>query len=119
MRFEVTEDHIKLLGKFYVGWADYAYDGAPAVDSKRPFGNQDVPRDIYEILNADKLDTLDEDFWEEFYDREHPELMSIFREMDKVVQIALNCAGRGHVVVPGEYEQVELYNQRDWKRVVK
>ena len=48
-KFEITEDHIKLLQKAYFGWENCEF-GAPAIDCKRPYGNSDVLGDIAEIL---------------------------------------------------------------------
>jgi hypothetical protein len=49
--FRVTEDHLKLMKEMYVEWDDsYAYYGSPMVDPKRPYGNGDVPNDVFEIL---------------------------------------------------------------------
>jgi len=47
--FTVTEDHLKLLRRMYVGWGD-GLMGAPAIDPKRPYGNSDVWLDIADIL---------------------------------------------------------------------
>lgn len=114
--FTVTENHIKLLERTYVGWMDYAYDGAPGVNPKRPFGNSDVMRDVYEIIHDGKVpEGVDEDeFWEDFYDQEHPDLMTLFREMEYVVQIALQCAGRREAIEPVTYYRPELYDTRLW-----
>ena len=49
-QFEVTEDHLKLVQRMYWQWDDHAYDGAPAVGLKRPYGNSDVMYDIAQIL---------------------------------------------------------------------
>lgn len=48
-RFEIKEEHIKLLNKAYVSWFDAEY-GAPSIDPKRPYGNSYVEGDIAEIL---------------------------------------------------------------------
>lgn len=49
-KFTVTEDHIKLLNRMYIDFSHDAYEGAPAVNIKRPYGNSDVVGDIAEIL---------------------------------------------------------------------
>ena len=50
-RFTLTEDHIKLLRHMYVSWDEYSL-GAPAIDSKRPYGNSDdlILSDVARIL---------------------------------------------------------------------
>jgi len=53
--FELKEEHLKLMKEFNVDWDDRAYDGAPAIDIKRPYGNSDVHGDMLEILGWEKL----------------------------------------------------------------
>jgi hypothetical protein len=50
--FTVTEDHLKLLRRAYIGWDDCEF-GAPGIDPKRPYGNSDVIGDIAEILGEE------------------------------------------------------------------
>lgn len=57
--FTVTEDHLKLLRRAYVGWDDCEF-GAPAIDCKRPYGNSDVLGDIAEILGTTDEECRDE-----------------------------------------------------------
>ena len=52
--FTVTEEHLKLLRRAYVGW-DPCEFGAPAIDCKRPYGNSDVISDIGEILGYERV----------------------------------------------------------------
>ena len=51
MTFTLTPAHLALLNAAYVRWDDCEY-GAPAIDSKRPYGNSGslVERDIARIL---------------------------------------------------------------------
>jgi hypothetical protein len=58
--FTVTENHLKLLRRAYVGWDDCEF-GAPAIDCKRPYGNSDVPSDIAEILGISDAECRDEE----------------------------------------------------------
>ena len=55
----ITPEHVTLLKNLEIGWNDDAYEGAPEVDLKRPYGNSDVWMDIAEILEWD----LVEDQW--------------------------------------------------------
>lgn len=50
--FTVTDEHVKLLRRFQVGWQD-CETGAPEIDPKRPYGNSAVPEDIHEILTGE------------------------------------------------------------------
>jgi hypothetical protein len=59
--FMVTEDHLKLLRRAYVGWDGCEY-GAPAIDCKRPYGNSDVVGDIAQILGWPRPDGDDWDW---------------------------------------------------------
>lgn len=49
-RFEVTEDHIKLIQRMNIDYNDCCEFGAPCVNPKRPYGNSNVFADINEIL---------------------------------------------------------------------
>ena len=63
-RFELTEDHVKLLRRANVRWEDEPYEGAPAIDAKRPFGNSDWVSDVAEIIGLEPIETDDgETFW--------------------------------------------------------
>ncbi len=37
--FELTEDHLSLLGEIEFGMVDWEWPGAPGGDAKRPYGN--------------------------------------------------------------------------------
>lgn len=80
--FTVTEDHLKLLRRAYVGWDDCEF-GAPAIDCKRPYGNSDVTGDIAEILGIPAGE--DEELAPDVEDR----LTRLHGETATVLQIAL------------------------------
>lgn len=102
-QFEVTEEHIKLLGRLEIGYDHYTEFGAPEVDPKRPYGNSDVPNDIYEILGWDPStspEAEEEDgYWSIPYDDERA--MTIHLEMKRVLQILCDNLG----IQPGLYER--------------
>lgn len=50
-KFELTEQHLGLLKEANVRWDESEY-GAPAIDSKRPYGNSGVLEDLAEILGV-------------------------------------------------------------------
>lgn len=81
----VTEEHIALLRRLYFRWDDDAYDGAPAVDIKRPYGNSDVLGDVAEILGW----PLTKDRWgEEVMTEEQAEKAQALHEsMADVLQV--------------------------------
>lgn len=107
-QFELTENHIKLLNHMYVEFDDGAYDGAPAVNIKRPYGNSSCVYDIYEILNGkewDSEDDMPEELWEQ--------LMKIHRETATALQIVL--ATKSFDV--GVYEISNRYSIRSWSKL--
>jgi hypothetical protein len=105
--FEVTEDHLKLVRSFYIGWEDSCYEGAPAVGVKRPYGNSDVVEDVIEILGWDDPRTDDNyDIPEDLYDR----AMSIHRETERVLQILTENLS----IQPGVYENSSPYSSKGW-----
>lgn len=109
--FVVTEDHLKLAQRMYWDWDDGAYDGAPAVGLKRPYGNSDVIGDVVEILD---LPTV-KDRWNEesFTDEVEEQAMKIHREMETVMQIATATLS----FKPGRYHKMEKYDSRSWRLV--
>lgn len=48
-KFTLTEQHVVLLRAANVRWDESEF-GAPAIDSKRPYGNSDVIEDLGELL---------------------------------------------------------------------
>jgi len=57
--FTVTDDHLKLVKRFNIGWNDDEF-GSPSVDCKKPFGNSSVYEDMAEILGITLPDSYDE-----------------------------------------------------------
>jgi hypothetical protein len=104
MKFNLTENHIKLLRNMYVGWS-YCEYGAPEIDPKRPYGNSSVAYDIHEILTGQRPDELDDDLQEEYY--------KIHRQTETALEIIL----RTGKFQPGTYTTSSSY-KRDWKLIV-
>lgn len=119
-RFELTEDHIKLLSRMYVGWDDCEF-GAPEVDPKRPYGNSDVHGDMLKILG-----------WEPKYvitigSREYPidetdcyfnvpqEIQDILDNLHKETHTALQIVLVTKSFTPGIYECKDY--TEDWRLV--
>lgn len=104
--FTITEDHLKLARKMYVGWQDCEF-GAPEINPKRPYGNSSVYRDIGEILGIAPADIAEED-----YSEEQKRFMRVLHEqMEYVLQIALST-GRFEA---GNYEGAEYSNR--WRKL--
>jgi hypothetical protein len=87
----ITDEHIKLLNRMYTSWGDCEY-GAPSIDCKRPYGNSDVPNDIYEILDWDKSETeeYEKDETEERVGYNDKRARAIHEEMEDVLQILVS-----------------------------
>jgi hypothetical protein len=100
-KFIVTEDHLKLMSNFWVGWCGDEY-GAPEIDPKRPYGNSDVPADIAEILG-----------WEGEIEYDDPRARKIHEETMTALQIALRVG----YFKAGHYERENSYSE-DWKEIV-
>jgi len=100
-KFTITEDHLKLMSHFYVGWCDDEY-GAPDIDPKRPYGNGDVPADIAKILG-----------WEGEIAYDDPRARKIHAETKIALQIALRVG----YFKAGVYAKVNAYSE-DWKEIV-
>ena len=106
-KFTVTEEHLKLARRMYVGW-HVAEFGAPAIDCKRPYGNADAYRDIAEILGITAPDRDEDEEWSE---ADIKRMDAIHKEMATVLQIGL----RTGAFAAGAYE-CDKYKV-DWKAV--
>lgn len=123
MKFTVTDAHLKLLGRTYVGWNRSAYAGAPAVNIKRPYGNSDVVRDVIEIAGLIPAGVDEDAWWDGFYyeapfargARAAAELLH--RQTAIVLQIALCLIGRGEQIQPGDYRRPAAFDTAVWERV--
>lgn len=102
IKFKITDSHIKLARKMYVGWSDVEF-GAPEIDPKRPYGNSDVTNDIAEILGL----PIEEEMPEALVDYLH----SLHKSMETALQIFL-CTGKFET---GEYENDDY--GLNWKKV--
>lgn len=121
LTFEMTADHIALMKRTYFTWDGDAYDGAPAVGIKRPYGNSDVLGDLVEELVEPTKTAV--------YDREgdfisgttigsrevfgEESLMAIHREMETALQIVVNT----QQAALGLYRKRDTYGATTWERV--
>ena len=58
-RFEIKEEHLKLVRRMVIRYDDSCEFGAPSVDPKRPYGNSDVYKDIARIIKLPKKGNYD------------------------------------------------------------
>lgn len=99
--FEVKPEHILLLKHMYVRWDDCEF-GAPAIDSKRPYGNSYVFGDIAEILG---IEAEGED--EEFTDEQESCMLALHADTLTVLQIVIDSG----VMEPGLYKRDDEFSR--------
>lgn len=105
VKFELTEDHIKLARRLSVGWNSYSGDGAPGACCKRPYGNQDWLSDVREILTGQVNAPLSET------EADRVRYRKIHFEMGTALRIILVTGS----FVPGTYEALTW--MQDWKLI--
>lgn len=103
--FSLTHEHLTLLRNANVVW-EPGECGAPAVDSKRPYGNGDVAKDVARLLEW----TWD---GEEMSDAMVERAERLHSETALALQIYLSL---GHFKA-GRYERAAGYGSRDWRLV--
>lgn len=105
LRFTITEDHLKLLPHLNIHFDQWAYEGAPGVDQKRPYGNSDVYGDIYEILNGAGShydpETGEDLISEEMYDQ--------YKKLHEEMGIVLLICAQNNGVELGEYKAANYF----------
>ncbi len=107
-RFEMTENHVKLLRRMYVGWQD-CETGAPEIDPKRPYGNSSVACDVAKII-GEPIQKDDDGYLNE---KQSARLLRLHSETETALQIVLVTGA----FEPGMYEQREEYITRSWAKV--
>lgn len=128
-KFEIKEEHLKLLKRMNVGWDDCEF-GAPEIDPKRPYGNSSVEQDMIEILGLKELKegiyefVLFGDKWllkgEDKYNiylegADEEKLLKKLNELHKETETALQICLTTQKFEIGKYEAEEYSN--DWKKV--
>lgn len=104
--FEIKEEHLTLLQNAYVGWESCEF-GAPAINCKRPYGNNYVEGDIAEILKW----KVDEDG--ELTDEQYELAEKLHKETQTALQICLVMKE----FKTGVFRQADAYRNRAWERV--
>lgn len=107
--FVLTENHITLLRRAYVGWQN-CETGAPEIDPKRPYGNSSVAIDVLEILG---IKPVCPDCG--YSDAQEEEGMKIHMETETALQIILETGS----FVPGRYERVSVEGWKKFWRLCK
>lgn len=104
--FTITEEHMKLARRMYVGWQNCEF-GAPEIDPKRPYGNSDVHGDIAEIIGLKPSDDEDEPFT--------PNEVDVMDRLHKGMQLVLQIGLSTGSFEAGTYEGEEYGNK--WRKV--
>lgn len=104
-KFQIKEEHLKLLKNFNVDWYNSEY-GAPMINPKRPYGNSDVELDIAEILE-----------WEiknnELSDEQSNEASKLHEETKIALQICLSLLK----FETGLYGTEDPFLSDNWKKI--
>lgn len=103
-RFEIKEEHLKLLNNAYVTSNDAEY-GAPTIDPKRPYGNSFVEGDIAKILGWFIEDEV-------FSEQQLHDAYILHKETEKALQICLKLLK----FEVGIYENIGYGN--NWKKLI-
>lgn len=96
-RFTLTTQHIALLKRMCVEWQDDPYDGAPAINIKRPYGNSSVWQDVAEAIGL--TPTKDDDGEEHWPEGTRKRCLTLHRQMETALQVCLTA----QTFEPGEY----------------
>ncbi len=104
IEFELTAEHLLLLSRLRWDNSDWG-SGAPAVDSKRPFGNSAYQSDVCELLEWPE--DVEEGWTEDQYDR----AAEIFSELPRALEVVLQLK----TFDPGRYVKKDGYGER-WRK---
>lgn len=121
IQFELTADHVKLLRAAYVGWQSDEW-GAPEIDPKRPYGNGDIDRDLWTVIEHEGDWKAADAAWDDGYglpssltpgewEERRGQLRRLHRETETALQIVLRVGS----FEPGTFE-ADRY-RRDWRRI--
>lgn len=104
--FTITENHLKLLRRMYVGWQDCC-TGSPEIDPKRPYGNSYVPGDVADIIGLRYNIELG------LTEKQEQKLLALHKETELALQIVL-VTGQFKT---GKFVQRDDCYRRGWERV--
>jgi hypothetical protein len=108
-KFNLTEDHIKLIRRMNVSYNDHCEFGAPEINPKRPYGNSYVYGDIGEILGMEPTEGDPDDPY--FTAEQEAFMLKMHKETDKALQVILSSGSFS----AGWYES-EKYHDK-WEAV--
>lgn len=102
MKFQLKDQHIRLLARANVGWQD-CETGAPEIDPKRPYGNSSVAQDVAEILGIEPSCRNDNNGDRWLSDDQEAACLAIHRETEQALEIVLQ-----HGRTPGIYSKAQF-----------
>lgn len=130
-KFKLKKEHLDLLKKMRVEWDDYE-NGAPCINPKRPYDDDDADDDIYEVIA--KVIGLDEEqrfILRHYYswdfesrkfspkdDEWYKNAKRYMRDLHKQTMVALQIILRCQTFKLGWYERSDEYCY-DWKYIGK
>ena len=95
--YRLTEEQVLLIRELHVDWmpgSEIGYDGAPCVNSKRPFGNSNVGGDVHEIVDPRTCDEIwneyDEEDEDAFYEKQLETYNRYYKTLGKALQVVLS-----------------------------
>ena len=107
-RFTLTNNHVALLQRMCVEWQNEPYEGAPAINIKRPYGNSRVWQDVAEVIGLQP--TEDDDGEEHWPKGTRERCIALHRETETALQVCLAAQS----FEPGEYDSDDW--RRNWRR---
>jgi hypothetical protein len=110
IKFVVNETHLKLVRRLNFGNSRGNGEcGAPEIDTKRPYGNSDIYRDMADIVGIPQPDRERD---EEFTLGQFKVMDRLNYELPTVLEIGVITGAfvTGEYVASGEFA-------RDWKRI--
>jgi hypothetical protein len=112
-KFILTENHLKLAKRMYVGWFKCHW-GAPTIDPVRPYGNSDVDRDVLKIIGEEPTE-IDEDDELAYSEKQRNFAIRLHDEMKIALQIILLNVGKENIT--GKYEKIIDFDVTSWRKV--
>ena len=108
-RFELIEDHLKLIRRMNIRYNDGCEFGAPEIDPKRPYGNSYVYGDIGEILDIKPTEGDPDDL--SFSEEKKAYMLNLHKETAKALQVILSSGS----FEQGLYESEKYIDE--WEKV--
>jgi len=100
-RFELKEEHVKLLGAACVSWNIDSF-GSPTINCKRPYGGSDIYGDMIKILG-----------WECKVTDNSDGMIDDLNQLHNELKVALQIVISAQSFKPGFYDGTRY--GRDWK----